>query len=101
MLLQRRRRIAACLVFPILAAGYWLFFIRSNSNPDELLAKALKTIDHGDSQEARKLLDSVLERDPANATALLYRGQLAVERGNLDAALSDWRRIRYQPFQTG
>ncbi len=52
----------------------------------------------GKTEEASKLLEEVLARNPSDTEALVMRAQLAIGRGNADAAITDLRTaLRDQP----
>ena len=46
-----------------------------------------------DREEAKTLADAVLESDPTNGEALLIRGALALDAGDVDGALADARTV--------
>ena len=59
---------------------------------DRLFQQAEAALKRGDPAAA-ELFEAVLSRDPAHPSALLYHGEFARERGNVDAALADWRKV--------
>ena len=74
----------------VLAARHWL---ASRPSPALLLRAAIDAIEAKDRDRAIRLLDDILRRDPANAKALLYRGEMARDAGDVTAALEFWARI--------
>jgi len=74
---------------------------RLHQDIDQLLGESAALMEQGEVARARHLLDSILRRDPTNATALLYRGELSREQGDLDGALADWGQVANQPRRFG
>src|SRR5262249_19671117 len=81
---------ALCLVAGVFAARHWL---ASRPSPALLLREAIDAIEAKDPDRAIRLLDTILQRDPANAKALLYRGEMARDAGDVGGALGFWARI--------
>ena len=65
--------------------------------PEELFQGAQAAIERDDPEAAVQLLDRLLKVDPEHSQALLYRGQLARDSGDADAALNYFRRVPDNP----
>ncbi len=60
--------------------------------PEEQLAAGMAAMENGNSAEALKLFDSVIESDPANAQALYFRGCACSETGQYLDAIAAYER---------
>lgn len=69
----------------------------SRAEADEMTDRAASLIADKDYAAARQLLNSVLHAHPEHGVALLYKGQLLREQGDLLAALAEWRRVSNHP----
>jgi len=69
--------------------------------PALLLRRARSAIEARDHRSAALLLDQLIAREPANGTALLYRGEVARDLGDATAAAAFWRRIPDYPGGEG
>src|SRR5258708_37100108 len=58
-----------------------------------LLRQAAVAIEAKNLPLATRLLDAILEREPANRKALLYRGEVARDSGDSVAAVKIWSMI--------
>ena len=85
----------------LVSVGLAAWWFRPRPEIDALLTEAKAAIDQGDSDLAIRVLDEILDRDPRNGPALLYRGQLAHEQGHSTEAMAHWRRIPDRPFSIG
>ncbi len=101
---ENKRRIFIALLFATasclgLAAYYGLARPPRPAplDTDALLMQAEREIDRGNTADANSLLNRILRVDATNGMALLYRGQLARERGDSRAALADWRNVGDAP----
>src|SRR5215831_9441927 len=68
--------------------------------PALILRAGIEAMEADDREKALRLFDEVLERDPSNAWALVYRGELARNLGDLEGALNFWAQVsdeRRQP----
>lgn len=81
--------LALCISLILLPAA---FFWRSVDS-GELFREAVNVASGPTPQEAVPLLDEVIQLDPENSKALLYRGQLAADAGELDTAIEFFRRV--------
>lgn len=64
---------------------------------DRVLAEARLRLEHGDIQAAERLIGDVLRAESSNVLALIYRGQLAHQRGDWQQALRDFRQAAELP----
>src|SRR5262249_7677228 len=80
-----------------LAGLWWL----RRPNLERLVAEAKRALDRNDTNSAIANLDAVLRSDPAHALARLYRGQIARDAGDLEAAFSHWSQVGDAPARTG
>jgi tetratricopeptide (TPR) repeat protein len=92
------RTLAAIAVGVVLTTSLaWKLTRSPDHHPEDIVTKhmqeALAAIDRSDMEAAGNSLDIVLDREPLHAKALLYRGQLRRETGDLDGALADWRHV--------
>ena len=97
-----RRRFNGLLALVILClAGWGTIRWLAPSQPDvpTTLRQAIAAAKAGRQHKAIQLFDTVLAQEPRHPQALLYRGQLARERGHLDQALEYWRRVPDEPRQ--
>jgi len=60
--------------------------------PDEKLAAGMAEMNKGNSAEALRLFDSVIESDPANAQALYFKGCACSETGQFLEAIAAYER---------
>jgi tetratricopeptide (TPR) repeat protein len=66
-----------------------------------LLRRALAAAEAGDLKDAAGILDDVLAREPANANALLLRGEVARDQGDESLAERCWGRVPDNPPESG
>ncbi|MFV1967208.1 MAG: hypothetical protein ACC628_17400, partial [Pirellulaceae bacterium] len=78
---------AGCIVLAAVVLSAWWFRSHPNQDIDQLLAESATWIEQGEADRAHAVLDSILRRDSANATARLYRGELLRNQGDLTGAL--------------
>ena len=57
---------------------------------DVLLDQANDALSKGDYERAYSRCDEVLQKDPKNTDALVFRGIAHAGKGDLDGAISDW-----------
>src|SRR5205823_3555934 len=98
-----RRFIAAGALAGLLLAGglavrTWLLPKRATAL---VLRQAIASFDAKDNQNAARLLDEILAREPANHKALLYRGHVARDTGDASAASLYWSRVPDNPPHEG
>ncbi len=96
-----KRHWRAALLLAIVAAVALAVWKLRRPGIDQLLTEAKRALDRGQPAVALARLDALLERDPSHGLARLYRGQLARDAGELDAALAHWEHIPDQPATTG
>src|SRR5262245_22810382 len=85
---------AVCLGLIVVAGGAGLthrLWPRPSSRI--LLRQAIAAIDEHDNLRAVRLLDQILDREPTNGRALLYRGQAARNLGDAPAADKYWEAV--------
>ncbi|MCA9227107.1 MAG: VCBS repeat-containing protein [Planctomycetales bacterium] len=87
------------LLLSLSFSGYWL--TRPRPDADELLEAAKAALHVGDDQSAVRILDKLLSHAPENGQALLYRGQLAFDREEHEAAYSFFHRVPDSPASLG
>ena len=61
----------------------------------------VSAFDQGDTESARNLFDRVLDLQPDHGDALLYRGQLSQDDGDLISAVDYWNRVPDSPAKNG
>ncbi len=66
-----------------------------------LLRRAAMAIDANDRPAAIRVLDEILEREPENRRALLYRGEMARDSGDELGALRFWSVVPDDPEDVG
>jgi tetratricopeptide (TPR) repeat protein len=91
-----RRFLASTVVVVALVAvaAFGLrIWLAPRSSVATLLRQAASAMTARDDRHAAEILEQVLQRDPRNTTALLYRGQVARNLGDQRAAERYWRRI--------
>src|SRR5436190_2017967 len=100
---MRHRRISwlALAIVGLAAASVTSWFLWTRATDAELLNNAIRLVDRGRTEKAIPLFDEVLRRDPANGTALLYRGQISRDSGDAAAAERFWNRVPDQPPREG
>ncbi|HLJ11520.1 MAG TPA: tetratricopeptide repeat protein, partial [Planctomycetaceae bacterium] len=81
------------------AASGWYWWVRPSDA--ELLQSAIRYTDRGQTGAAMARFDELLARNPSQSTALLYRGQLARDAGDLAGAEKFWKRVPDQPAREG
>ncbi|MBI3864264.1 MAG: VCBS repeat-containing protein, partial [Planctomycetia bacterium] len=88
-------RIAAAGLGLILVAGGAALIHRLWPGPSSkvLLRQAIAAIDEKDDSRAALLLDQILDREPKNCRALLYRGQAAHNLGDAPGAEKFWAAV--------
>ena len=88
----RWKLVVLALAIMVLAGwGIWYRWFRPSI--EQLMRRGIFAANRQDTATAKKMLDSVLSRDPSHHQALMMRGQLAREEGDRDLALSLWRKI--------
>lgn len=90
---------STALVLGLGALGYRLG--RPRPNLDRLLVSAKAAIQSGDEQTATQTLDQLLSLAPNHGQALLYRGQLAFDQRDDEAAYEYFRRVPDSPPAMG
>jgi tetratricopeptide (TPR) repeat protein len=90
--------LAALLASSATVSLWWL-----SVRPDvgQLVREATQAAKQGETAASIRLFDAALRWDPHNGMALLYRGQLARDAGDTEAALAFWRRVPDSPMQQG
>src|ERR1700680_3086485 len=96
-LLNGRKAGWGLMLLGLLAAGTagWYLFLRPSNA--QLLQKAIRLANRGQREAAIPLFDEVLQRNPTESTALLYRGQLARDAGDPEAAARFWNGVPDRP----
>jgi enediyne biosynthesis protein E4 len=91
-----RLALGAVVVLGVSIAGISVLRPKSRVDPLELrksVTTAISELEQGRINEAAQRLDAVLEVEPQNSQALLFRGQAAWLAKRTDEARSFWRRI--------
>ena len=98
----RRSRVGfAVLAAALIAAGSAVFVWRmGRPGTEQLLREARIALDRNNTAVAVYKLDEILRRNPSHGMALLYRGQLERDAGNLDDALRHWAAVPNEPSRT-
>ncbi len=96
---SRRKAFWGMVLLGLIAAGAAGGFLYFRPSTGQLLQKAIRLADRGDREAAISLFDKVLQRNPSEGMALLYRGQLARDRGDTAAAAQFWGRVPDHPPQ--
>lgn len=93
-----RRAGFSCTVFAagLILAGLWRGSFQSES-VDRLLSEAETAMDSDDVARAVAYLDQILAENPQHGKALLYRGEIAMNAGNLAAAIAFWQQVPDTP----
>ncbi|QDT97367.1 FG-GAP-like repeat-containing protein [Gimesia aquarii] len=92
------------LLLPVAALAFFIAWWKAGSenvNVEQQFREVQIAIERNDIEEALDLLDNILERSPNHSQALLYRGQLRRDAGNLAGASSDWKSVPDHPPMTG
>jgi tetratricopeptide (TPR) repeat protein len=99
----RRCLLAGCLLVGGALAAAIVFRERllPPASAPLVLRKARTAAEAGDSRTAARLLDELLARDPANGTALLYRGEAARALGDDEQAAEFWSKVPDVPPHEG
>jgi cytochrome c-type biogenesis protein CcmH/NrfG len=87
------------LGFVIAGWGVWFRWIRPST--EQLMKRGIAAANRLNHEKATGFFNAVLSRQPDHAQALLLRGQLARESGNLDQALASWQRVPDVPEADG
>jgi tetratricopeptide (TPR) repeat protein len=82
-----------------LAWGIWFYKFRPTT--EQLLRRGIHSVDRQDNATAIVCFDTVLSREPDHAQALMLRGQLAREAGELTLAQNLWKRVPDVPETDG
>lgn len=93
-----RRAVLLATIAIAFAVGVWWI---CRPKIEQLLTEARAALDRQDTALAVTRLDSILSRDPSHGPARLYRGQIARDAGELEAALRHWATVDDQPPTTG
>src|SRR5262245_34623447 len=97
---RRLKRMAPLLLglAAVATTGWWWL---GGAADARLLQRAIQSADRGHREAAIVLFDQVLKHRPSECTALLYRGQLALDSGDREAAARFWRRVPDHPAREG
>src|SRR5690349_4647998 len=98
----RSRYWAATVVVLLAIVGVWVW--THFPGPDAVapppaqapppdLAAALNAIQQNDLQTGARLLDAIIADNPRHPEALLYRGQIKRNGGDLEGAIRDWSAV--------
>ncbi len=102
---MRRRLLKHCrrgaILLGLIGAGAAGSLMVLRPSEAQLLQKAIRFAERGERDAAIPLFDRVLGRNPAESTALLYRGQLARDSGDTEAAVRYWNRVPDHPASEG
>ncbi|HLJ11288.1 MAG TPA: tetratricopeptide repeat protein [Planctomycetaceae bacterium] len=100
--LQRHRPAWLGLLIVILAGSAWIGWHRFIRPTDaQLLTAGIRFTDRGQKEQAIEKFDQLLQRNPHESMALLYRGQLARDAGDVQAATEFWKRVPDEPAHLG
>ena len=92
MFSDRRKRSLCLIVIMAVVTGGWLLTKR-DVNIERMFRQARIMVEAGNVKDSIPLLDEILSHAPNHAKALLYRGQLAAEQDDPDAAIGFFDRV--------
>ncbi|HEY2251300.1 MAG TPA: tetratricopeptide repeat protein, partial [Planctomycetaceae bacterium] len=97
----KRRVAVGLLLLTVIATVTMYWHVFSHPSDVQLLQSAVRLTNLGKTEAAISLFDQILKRNPTESTALLYRGHLARESGDLAAAARFWSRVPDKPASLG
>ncbi len=92
-LFSNRRRFTIGLITIVVAVLGVLVLSKRNVDTDRMFRQARILVEAGNVNESIPLLDEILSHAPDHAKALLYRGQLAAQQGDQEAAIGFFDRV--------
>jgi tetratricopeptide (TPR) repeat protein len=87
------RKVFIVVVVLIAAVIGGLVLSKPDVNIDRMFRQARIMVETGNVKDSVPLLDEILSHAPNHAKALLYRGQVAAEQGDPDAAIGFFERV--------
>lgn len=88
---RRKTFLFLIAIMAVVVGVFWL--TKSRVDVDRMFRQGRRLAESGNIKDSIPLLDEVLSYEPGHAKALLYRGQLAADQGDPDAAIGFFDRV--------